>query len=398
MDLDTSTHTVLLLHDGELGDLPPLLDTIGASFAERLGGIPSADVARPWDIVIATPAKLVDLPSDFVAGDRVCIAEGDSRSLRTILERVNVRFVIVRPVHAVALEQILSQALYSGRENRRSIRRAVGETVRFRSGWRAERGILADLSEAGCRLLTPHGLAPGKGVTVYVPLRAGSRKALSVRGTVVRASLTDGLREERNSIHIQFDELSNKLAIPLSEIVERLKEGPAVLPTCNDGSAAEGRPTTAESARRGPSAVPVANSGEAVERSDEPPLGTTGGGSELRSDPRLVYSARIIALGEAGARVLTAEDISSGGLRAGPHPDAAIGDELQVAIPMPGDKEPLVVKARVVRNQDGLTLAFHELPPESYERLHRQLEKLPEVESSFTKDDEPARIIVPEIP
>jgi hypothetical protein len=348
--------------------------------------------------VIATPSKLVDLPSDFVAGDRVCIAEGDSRSLRTMLERVNVRFVIIRPVHAVALEQVLSQALYSGRENRRSIRRAVGQSMRFRSGWRTERGLLADLSQAGCRLLAPHGLAPGKGITVHVPLRAGSRKALSVRGTVVRASLTDGPREERHSIHIRFDELSHKLALSLSEIVERLKEGPEALPTSIDGSAAEGRATTVESASRGPSAVPAANADEAVEHSDEPPLETTGGGSELRSDPRLVYSARIIALGKAGARVLTAEDISSGGLRAGPHPDAAVGEELQVAIPMPGDKEPLVVKARVVRNQDGLALAFDELSPESYERLHRQLEQLPEVESSFTEDDEPARIIVPEIP
>jgi hypothetical protein len=349
--------------------------------------------------VIATPAKLVDLPPDFAGPNRVCVAESDSRSLRTLLERADVRFVIVRPVHPEALKQVLAQVLYSGPENRRSTRRAAGQSVRFRSGWRAERGILADLSQTGCRLLAPKPLPTRRDLTVYVPRKVDSRKTLSVRGTVVRTSLTDGPPEERHAIHVRFGELSDKVALSLCEVIERLSDGPPVLSNSNAGTNAEGRTTTVAAASRESSlasVAPEASAQEAADRADGSLVDPEIGEKELRSDPRLVYSSRIIALGDGGARVLAAEDISSGGLRAETHPSAAVGDELQVAIPMPGEKEPLVVKARVVRNEDGLALAFEELPSESYRRLHRQLEHLPEVESSFSEDEEPARVIVPE--
>jgi len=399
LDSATSIHTALLLHDGELDDLRSLLDTIGVSSVERRGRILDADADRSWDLVIATPAKLFDLDSNLV-GQRVCISESDSRTLRIMLERADVRFVIVRPVHPEALKQVLVQALYSGPENRQSMRRAAGQFVRFRSGWRRERGILADLSETGCRLLAPRSLATGSNLSVYVPLRADSRKTLSVRGTVVRASLTDGPQEERHAIHVHFGELSNKVALSLSEIVERLAAGPAVLPTRDTGAAAERRTTTVAAEGGGSSVEPVvpkAITDEAVDRADEPLVDSGSGESERRSDPRLVYSSRIIVLGDGPARVLIAKDISSSGLLAETHPGVAVGDELQVAIPLPGEKVPLIVKARVIRNQGGLALAFEDLPPDSYERLQRRLELLPQVESGLSEDEEPARVIVSEV-
>jgi hypothetical protein len=97
------------------------------------------------------------------------------------------------------------------------------------------------------------------------------------------------------------------------------------------------------------------------------------------------------------ARVLNAEDISSGGIRAASHPDLIVGDELQVAIPLPGEKVPLVAKARVMRNQGGLGLAFDSLPAGAYERLDRALGLLPEAESSFTEDADPAQIILSDV-
>ncbi len=230
MDLATSIHTALLLHDGELDDLRPLLDTIGVSSVERLGGITDADADRSWHVVIATPARLIDLVPNHLGRYRVCVSEGDSRTLRMMLERANVDLVIQRPVHPETLKQVLVQALYSGPENRRSVRRAVGQSIFFRSGWRARRGILADLAETGCRLLASESLETGRNLSVFVPLRADSRKTLSVHGTVLRASPTDGPEEERHAIQVQFGKLSNKVALSLSEIVERLADGPAVLP------------------------------------------------------------------------------------------------------------------------------------------------------------------------
>ena len=61
-------------------DEGPLLDTIGVSSVERLGGIPNADADRNWDLVIATPAKLVDLAPNLAGRNRVCSAEGPSQA------------------------------------------------------------------------------------------------------------------------------------------------------------------------------------------------------------------------------------------------------------------------------------------------------------------------------
>jgi len=400
LDPATSIHSALLLHDGELDDLRPLLDAIGVSSVDRLGGILVGDSDRSWDVLIATPARLVDLAPNDLGRHRVCVCEGDSRSLRRMLERANVHFVIRRPVHPEALKQILAQALYSGPNNRRSVRRAAGQPIRFRSGWRARRGILADLSETGCRLLAPRESATGRKITIYVPLRADSRKTLSVHGTVVRSSLTDGPQEERHALHVKFGKLSSRVALSLFEIIERFADGPAVLPTRDTRTGAVRRAMAVAAEIGGSSVVPMvpnAITDEAVDRADEQLVDSQSEGSENRSDPRLVYSARIITLGEGAARVLAAEDISSGGLGAETHPDAEVGDELQVAIPLQGEKTPLIAKVRVVRNQGKLALAFEDLPPDSRERLHRQLNLLPEKESSFSEDEEPARVIVSEI-
>jgi hypothetical protein len=401
----TSIRVALLLHDGELRDLRPLLDTIGVATVEQLGSIPDADAdadadaGRDWDLVIATPEKLVDLPPNLEARNRICVAERDSPMLQKLVKRVDVHIAIVRPMHREALKQVLIQALYAGPENRSSVRRAAGQSVRFKSGWRGERGILADLSVTGCRLLASQSLAPGSNLTVGVPLQADSRKALVLRGTVVRASLTDGAEEERHSIHVRFDKLADKVARSLSEIVEQLAVGPAGLSERNTGADAEAHATTASAAVRGSSPeslMPEASVDEPLDLEHVVIVDSGGDGKELRSDPRLVYSARIIAKGDGVARVLTAKDISLGGLSAESHPNAQPGDLLEVAIPLPGEKLPLIVEARVIRNDDGMALAFEKLPPGAYERFHRRLELLPEVESSFSEEDAPARVIVPE--
>jgi hypothetical protein len=48
LDVKSSIPTALLLHDGELSDLRPLLDEIGVADAEP---------SRKWDLVIATPPR-----------------------------------------------------------------------------------------------------------------------------------------------------------------------------------------------------------------------------------------------------------------------------------------------------------------------------------------------------
>jgi hypothetical protein len=396
LDPTSAIHTALLLHDGELSDLRSLLDRIGVASLDGLDGVANPDAEYNWDLVIATPTKLVDLPAHLGERHIVCIAESNSRTLRKMLERANVGSVIVRPVHPAALKQVLEQALYSRAENRRSLRRAAGHSVRFRSGGRAENAVLVDLSMTGCQLLAPRSLAAGCNLTVYVPMGANSMSMLSLRGTVVRTSLHDGPEAERRGIHVQFGELSDKIAHALAEIVEGLADGPAMLPS-EKGASKERRASIVAAPSDGSSKESSDSNFDCA--SDRAPDcgGDSDGGKELRIDPRLVYSARIIVLGEGSVQVLTAEDISSGGLRAASHPDLTVGDELQVAIPLPGEKMPLVARARVMRNQDGLGFAFDHLPAEAHGRLHRALRLLPEAESSFTEEAEPAPVILSDV-
>ena len=144
----------------------------------------------------------------------------------------------------------------------------------------------------------------------------------------------------------------------------------------NGGSAAD-----ASSARNGGSATAAssaANGGAAA-----PPSTTeTAGGADRRSNPRHSMDRRVIALGEEANRVLMGRDISIGGMRVNPNPLLIVGQNVRLAIHV-GDREiPLVVTARVHRDdgERGIVLRFHGLEPEAARTLNQMLEILPVIE------------------
>ena len=75
-------------------------------------------------------------------------------------------------------------------------------------------------------------------------------------------------------------------------------------------------------------------------------------------------------------------DLSMGGMRIEPHPELSVGDRLELAIYAEAEGNPAVVKAEVIRAEDGvgLGLRFLDLDPGVATRLERLVTQLPAVE------------------
>jgi hypothetical protein len=112
-------------------------------------------------------------------------------------------------------------------------------------------------------------------------------------------------------------------------------------------------------------------------------------GTDLRRDPRRELSRRIIALGDEAARVLIGRDVSSGGMRIEPTPGLGVGDILRVALHVRPDGQPLVVSARVRRDDGagGLALRFTGLNEAARLCLEDMLVTLPAIVDSNDPDD-----------
>ena len=98
------------------------------------------------------------------------------------------------------------------------------------------------------------------------------------------------------------------------------------------------------------------------------------------------------------ARVLIGRDLAPGGMRTDPDPDLALGDELSVALPLRANHVPLVVKARVIRDdaERGLVLQFVDLSEQHAAFLKQHAGVLPVCDSPYA-EEEPAWVIVSEI-
>jgi len=180
---------VLVNHDGELVDVLALLSEAGVGAIDRRGS----------QLVIATPKRIVKLDEMDAKhrAVRLAIVDGASRTLRSMLQRMAIDFVVRRPVHPTALRLLILRSLYRGPEKRGGERVSIGAPVRVRCGFRNRPAVLADLSFRGCRLLSSHGAAQGSKVTVRIPAELGGRRALSLKGRVKRCQPTEGERRTR---------------------------------------------------------------------------------------------------------------------------------------------------------------------------------------------------------
>ena len=346
----------LVLHDGELADVCALLERLALHYRQRQGGARPEDLRGRWDVVIATPRRMLEFRGDAPGSDptRIAVLERDSKTMRAMLRRAGIDLVVRRPVHPAALRLLVLHCLYRGPERRRSPRVSVGAAVRYRMGLRRRDCILADLSLAGCRLLSPVDLEPGRKIWLHLPPELSGGRGFQVEGSVVRTGPSEV--EDALSIAVTFGTPSRRVATRLEEAVRRHSDGPAVLVGEADG-------------RDGTTGAPAARGSAAAGK----------GTDERRTSPRREYVQHVIALGEEAGRVLMGRDLSLGGMRVDAHPELQVGDRLRVGLHLRARQKPLVVEAVVARDDGpaGLGLAFEALPTEALRSLRDMIAVLP---------------------
>jgi len=376
----------LLLHDGELADVRALLEELGAPFEERPGRPSPTDRPSDFELVIATPKRILDL-SGHVTGHRptrIAILAGEARTLRKLMQREKVEFVVRRPVHPVALRLLIGHALYRGPEKRLLSRVPVGAPVRVRTRWLWRPAVLLDLSVRGCRLESHHPVERGDRVSIRLPAKVTGRRALSLRGRVVRRRPADQTQPGVDVVAVHFDASAFELVQQLQATVAGYASGPAALHRAAAKRLAAATPP--------PGAEPAATPARGA--------GASSRERGVRGDRRR-FARRVIALGDEFSRVLIGRDLSVGGMRVDPNPDLAPGDWLQIALHVHAGELPLVVRAEVCRDdgEQGLALQFRELSGEARSYLREMVGSLPVIEapSAERPEGDAVGVVVSEI-
>jgi hypothetical protein len=360
--------SVLLTHDGELAGLACVLADLGVDLDECLGPPSGSACEASWDLVVGTPQRLIELDvAPGNTGERIAVLAGDTRTARALVARAGIRRVVRLPVHPAALRLLVLYSLYRGPERRRTPRAGIGAAIRFRSGLRRRSAILIDLSRRGCRLLTSDAVSEGRRISLALPAEIAAGRPLSLMGAVARVAEPDARMPGVQSMVILFENVSARDLRRLDGIVSTHAGSPALCAPDAGVPFAD------------PRAWPVGR-GAADDAGPERQVDETS--DERRASPRHDYSDPVIALGDTAARLLLGRDLSTGGMRVDPHPELRIGEELRLALHFGIGPEPLVVRARVERDdrEDGLVLVFHELTPEDRTGLERALSLLPVVE------------------
>ena len=374
--------SALVIHDGELDDVCALLDHLGTAFSERRGASTQEDEAQAWEVVISTPRRVLEFDPGVsgVQPRRIAVMEKESRTLRSMLHRAGVDLLVRRPVHPEALRLLVLYALYRGPEKRRSLRVTIGAQVRFRTGIRRRTAVLAELSATGCRLLSTDTAEQGSRIQLQIPPEIARGRGLNLAGNVVRCSASNlpGV----HAMAVSWGKQRGRTGERLHEMVASYSEGPAALDAGSDESRLGFAPPQApvEPAAKTPTAL-------------DAPAST-----ERRTSDRHEYSKHMIALGVEAARVLLGRDLSLGGMRVEPHEDVSQGDELSIALHVRAREKPLVLAARVARDEgeNGLVLQWNDLSPDARDYLSRMVDFLPVI-ATREGSDEGTGVILSEI-
>jgi hypothetical protein len=413
MEYREPTPSILLLHDGELADLAAVIEPLGG--IDRRGNPTELDRARAWDVILASAGRMLELHEHLsdTSAVRIAVLDGDSKTLRKMLCRVDTDLLVRQPVHPAALRLLILHALYRGPEKRRTTRVSMGAPVRFRSGLRRRPAILTELSTRGCRMMADsgcHRAVPDRLVTVVLPPEiTNDKRSLSLRGHVMRVSSDEAGTDE---IAVLFELLRGAARKRLESIVSAHSHGPAVLdeaaalalrslPAISDD--AESSPVIFENAEPLPT---IPEDGEPLPiipgdaNPQSPDLGDPAdeAPSERRIQDRHTITRRIIALGDEAARVLIGRDLSVGGMRIDSTPGLAMGDRLKVAVHVRPDGQPLVVSAEIVRDDgpEDMALRFVDLSPAARTYLEEMVGALPNIiESNGSREG--AGVVVSEL-
>ena len=393
----------LLIHGGELADIRELLEEMRVPFVERRQPHAPNQRESRWALVIAGPQRIAEykVAPDSDKCIRLAVTDSDSKTMLSMMRRMGIELVVRRPVHPSALRLLILHALYQGPEKRRRGRVGVGATLRFRAGLRRYSGILVDLSEGGCRILSPRPIAEGKHITVAVPPISSGDRPLNLRGTVRRCESAPGETPGTQAISMQFDPLRKSKNKQLLRVLAHYRHGPAKIDLNDEELAttetihAYVEPVSGVGSVDA-AVVEAAPAPESVAPDSADPASPQA--AERRETPRKPFSNRVIALDQQATRILLGRDISTGGMRVDATEALAVGDQVRLALHVHSHRAPMVVSALVDRDdgEQGLMLQFNGLSSDQEKALAETVGRLPSVEVGGG-GSEGAQVVVSEI-
>jgi hypothetical protein len=347
---------VLVVDDGELEDVRQILAELEVEFALLRGGAIPDRIDPPSRLFVATPRRALLAQQWKTAPGasgptRIGVVAEDSNTLRTMLRRLGFHLLIRRPVNPYALRLILLRAIYSGEERRQDDRVPIGTTVTYRSGLFRRPATLAELSLRGGRLLTEAPPRTGARIALQVPVPDTTR-TLALRARVLRVS-HEPVQSGQHAVAFTLDKHAS--GPDLQRLLQHYRSGPAQ----------------------------VAAAGEAPSPAAESklPLAAPSSDAERRKHERVVFEKEVIGLSEEAATVLVGRDLSVGGMRVEDNPQLEVGMRLRLAVFGAPREEPILVRAEVMRADDGSTaLRFVDVGAEAGARLEKLVAHLPSVE------------------
>ncbi|MDJ0786331.1 MAG: PilZ domain-containing protein [Myxococcota bacterium] len=236
------------------------------------------------------------------------------------------------PVDSAALLLLIRHLLARPCNERRLAERVALELpVRIRTGLRSRPAWIRELSAGGARVESDLRLRPGSRVEIGLPASGSGSRPCWIGARVLRA-----VHQGRSQGALAFTNL------PLAA-QERIR-------------------TLLRTARASEHAQTEA---------------------ERRRSSRHAYPRRVIARGTHAPHVLLGLDLSMEGMRVEPGPDLQVGEELEIAVHVRAGQVPLVLRAKVARDDGprGLFLRFTSLDDSGRRFLQAMVAELPSLES-----------------
>jgi hypothetical protein len=213
-----------------------------------------------------------------------------------------------------------------------------------------------------CRIFSARVVEPETAIYVVLPAALGGDAELELQGHVVRCAICESRSGERAfSIMVRLNDLDPEARVQLEKVVRGEQIGTRLSPL-------------ARRSRRSPEpclSEPSRDAREPQEKDESTP------GEERRRHPRWDYDRRVRILDfdhSDASQAALGHDLSLQGVRIVGHPGLEVGAEVALALYGGRREEPVVVEAKVLRNdgEEGLTLTFKSVS----ESQRRGLEKL----------------------
>lgn len=359
--------SILVVDDGELARVPTLLDRLSVDFVRVEHPARGVLLDRPRDVLLTSGPRAMTMPPLRGEGTPlwVCIYDQDFRPLRERLRALGVHYLVSGDLPQRAFELFLRQIVYRGRERRRVRRIPLRCEVEVEQATRRWNASLVELCRTSCVFRMPDAtsaaLDVGRALVVRLPPGLMDDDRMDLAGRVVRTSGGKGTDGYGPLVVAAFRDLDPDAAARLDAIVTGHTLGTQVTPLAPE----PGSPGPAV-----PSGPPTPNPTRAPE--------------ERRRAPRHRYERRVEAVtwhGSEGPRIALGRDLSISGLRLVASPPPSLGAEVTLALYGGAREEPVVVRARVVREGEiEAALRFQGLTASQQRALERLLGAVPRLE------------------